>query len=754
MNLSDTSIRWINSEPASNTSHTNKGVTEGSVPFNTAFAEQFKTFSLRQPSAESGKALPQPALQAEAGSIVLDEPGLNDILMSSRLSETLKSTRALEGLNHQHAPVLTNKTIVPGALNPVSAPEVLETNARPEVPTVNSTPEILKTSARLEAPNVSSAPEMLKTSARPEALNLSSAPEVLNRSRASEMNQTFASTPSSTLRQKPHDGSDQKVTTSSIPAATAEINTSINEADLRQTALSSPAATIATVLTPQISAAPDTASPLAPTAALTTTPVTKAPETTAPLAPMAPVTTAQVTAAPEATSPLAPTAALTTTPVTKAPETTAPLAPMTPVKTPQVTAAPATASPLTPTAAPTAALTTTPVTKAPETTAPLAPMAPVTTPQVTAAPATASPLTPTVSPATKAPETTAPIAPMAPMAPITTPAQIPATQAQRRFAYHAQNPVANKAEPITPEASDASLPRAEMVAPTQSLSARTATTAPEIGPETSLANTPKSAELSAISERAQPATPIAPNTTKPAELSAMNARAQPVTTIAPNTTKSVELSAMSERTETAIKTSTPVQISSVAIDLAVAQWTKARMNSQSDGRAELPEVAALSAPQDRAATEPLTLRTPRTETDTSALSQRFAEQLGQRLTREVTNTPWRAELELHPKSLGRIDIQLDFVNGQLEGHFQSNNALTRELLQEGLPKLRELLQQNGHTTVQLDVGSGSTNSNHERGSAQANSNGTEPKIRITQGDEAADQQPMQTVTTDGFDLFV
>ena len=666
MNLSDTSIRWINSEPASNTSQTNKGVTEGSVPFNTAFAEQFKTFSLRQPSAESGKALPQPALEAEAGSIVLDEPGLNDILMSSRLSETLKSTRALEGLNHQHAPVLTNKTIVPGALNPVSAPEVLETNARPEVPTVNSTPEILKTSARLEAPNVSSAPEMLKTSARPEALNVSSAPEVLNRSRASEMNQTFASTPSSTLRQKPHDGSDQKVTTSSIPAATAEINTSINEADLRQTALSSPAATIATVLTPQISAAPDTASPLAPTAALTTTPVTKAPETTAPLAPMAPVTT----------------------------------------------------------------------------------------PQVTAAPATASPLTPTVSPATKAPETTAPIAPMAPMAPITTPAQIPATQAQRRFAYHAQNPVANKAEPITPEASDASLPRAEMVAPTQSLSARTATTAPEIGPETSLANTPKSAELSAISERAQPATPIAPNTTKPAELSAMNARAQPVTTIAPNTTKSVELSAMSERTETAIKTSTPVQISSVAIDLAVAQWTKARMNSQSDGRAELPEVAALSAPQDRAATEPLTLRTPRTETDTSALSQRFAEQLGQRLTREVTNTPWRAELELHPKSLGRIDIQLDFVNGQLEGHFQSNNALTRELLQEGLPKLRELLQQNGHTTVQLDVGSGSTNSNHERGSAQANSNGTEPKIRITQGDEAADQQPMQTVTTDGFDLFV
>jgi flagellar hook-length control protein FliK len=692
MNLSDTSIRWINSEPASNTSQTNKRVAEGSVPFNTAFAEQFKTFSLRQPSAESGKALPQPALEAEAGRIVLDEPGLNDILMSSRLSETLKSTRALEGLNHQHAPVLTNKTIVPGALNPVSAPEALETSARPEVPTVNSTPEILKTSARLEAPNVSSAPEMLKTSARPEALNVSSAPEVLNRSRASEMNQTFASTPSSTLRQKPHDGSDQKVTTSSIPAATAEINTSINEADLRQTALSSPAATIATVLTPQISAAPDAASPLAPTAALTTTPVTKAPETTAPIAPMAPmapmapVTTPQVTAAPEAASPLAPTAALTTTPVTKAPETTAPLAPMAPVTTPQVTGAPEAASPL----APTAALTTTPVTKAPETTAPIAPMAPVTTP-----------------------------------------AQIPATQAQRRFAYHAQNPVANKAEPITTEASDASLPRAEMVATTQTLSAKTAMGAPEIGTATRLANATKSAELSAVIEQPQPST-----------------------TIAPNTTKSVELSAMSERTETAIKTSTPVQISSVAIDLAVAQWTKARMNSQSDGRAELPEVAALSAPQDRAATEPLTLRTPRTETDTSALSQRFAEQLGQRLTREVTNTPWRAELELHPKSLGRIDIQLDFVNGQLEGHFQSNNALTRELLQEGLPKLRELLQQNGHTTVQLDVGSGSTNSNHERGSAQANSNGTEPKIRITQGDEAPDQQPMQTVTTDGFDLFV
>ena len=381
---------------------------------------------------------------------------------------------------------------------------------------------------------------------------------------------------------------------------------------------------------------------------------------------------------------------------------------------------------------------------------------------MTEAPVQAAVATPTAlltaTPATKASETTGPLAPTAPVT--TAQTQIPATQAQRRFAYHAQNPVANTAEPITPKAFDTSLPRAEIAAPTQNLSARTATiattatTATEVGPATSLSNTSKSAELSAVIERAQPATTIAPNTSKSAELSAVIERTQPATTIAPNNTKSAELSAVIERIEPTVKTSTPVQISSVAIDLAVAQWTKARMNSQSDSRAESSEIVALSAPQDRAVTEPLALRTPRTETDTSALSQRFAEQLGQRLTREITNTPWRAELELHPKSLGRIDIQLDFVNGQLEGHFQSNNALTRELLQDGLPKLRELLQQNGHTTVQLDVGSGSTSSNNERGSAHANNNGTEPKIRITQGDESPDQQPIQTGTTEGFDLFV
>jgi flagellar hook-length control protein FliK len=191
------------------------------------------------------------------------------------------------------------------------------------------------------------------------------------------------------------------------------------------------------------------------------------------------------------------------------------------------------------------------------------------------------------------------------------------------------------------------------------------------------------------------------------------------------------------------------------MNLIVAQWTKARLNPESpDVHTGLPELTAVNAPQDRSTTEALALRTPRAETDTSTLSQKFAEQLGQRLTRELSNTPWRAELELHPKSLGRIDIQLDFVNGQLEGHFQSGNALTRELMQDSLPRLRELLQNSGHTNVQLDVGSGGASSSGERGSAHASGDGQAPKIRITQGEESHQNSPMKSQSEEGFDLFV
>jgi flagellar hook-length control protein FliK len=63
-------------------------------------------------------------------------------------------------------------------------------------------------------------------------------------------------------------------------------------------------------------------------------------------------------------------------------------------------------------------------------------------------------------------------------------------------------------------------------------------------------------------------------------------------------------------------------------------------------------------------------------------------------------------MDIHPKSLGRIEIQLEMKNGELEAHFNASKHLTRELLQDSLPKLREALDQHGIDSAYIGLGAG------------------------------------------------
>ena len=61
-------------------------------------------------------------------------------------------------------------------------------------------------------------------------------------------------------------------------------------------------------------------------------------------------------------------------------------------------------------------------------------------------------------------------------------------------------------------------------------------------------------------------------------------------------------------------------------------------------------------------------------------------------------------MELHPRTLGRIEIQLEMKNGELEAHFNASRAATRDLIQEGLPRLRAELEQHGTESAYVGVG--------------------------------------------------
>ena len=86
------------------------------------------------------------------------------------------------------------------------------------------------------------------------------------------------------------------------------------------------------------------------------------------------------------------------------------------------------------------------------------------------------------------------------------------------------------------------------------------------------------------------------------------------------------------------------------------------------------------------------------------LSRRLTDALGQRLTAQINRGSWHVEMELHPRTLGRIEIQLEMKNGELEAQFNASRSATRDLIQEGLPRLRAELEQHGTESAYVGVG--------------------------------------------------
>ena len=85
------------------------------------------------------------------------------------------------------------------------------------------------------------------------------------------------------------------------------------------------------------------------------------------------------------------------------------------------------------------------------------------------------------------------------------------------------------------------------------------------------------------------------------------------------------------------------------------------------------------------------------------LSQRLAEALGQRLSAQIARGDWKVEMALRPKDLGNIEIQLQMNRGELQASFSASQMATRDLIAEGLPKLREVLAQLGMEVASVDV---------------------------------------------------
>lgn len=89
-----------------------------------------------------------------------------------------------------------------------------------------------------------------------------------------------------------------------------------------------------------------------------------------------------------------------------------------------------------------------------------------------------------------------------------------------------------------------------------------------------------------------------------------------------------------------------------------------------------------------------------------ALALRIGEMLAQRLVAQAQRGQWQLRFALNPQHLGRVEIDMQMRGGELEATFGALNPATRELLQDALPRLREMLQQLGMDVASLNIGSG------------------------------------------------
>lgn len=116
---------------------------------------------------------------------------------------------------------------------------------------------------------------------------------------------------------------------------------------------------------------------------------------------------------------------------------------------------------------------------------------------------------------------------------------------------------------------------------------------------------------------------------------------------------------------------------------------------------------------------------------TSVRDSAWGERIGERVLMMAGNQLKTAEIRLTPAELGPLRVQVSVDDGAANVTFHAQHAVTREALEQALPRLREMLAENGLSLGQADVS--------EQGVAQGNRDGeSDTRVASEASDEAHD----------------
>ena len=98
----------------------------------------------------------------------------------------------------------------------------------------------------------------------------------------------------------------------------------------------------------------------------------------------------------------------------------------------------------------------------------------------------------------------------------------------------------------------------------------------------------------------------------------------------------------------------------------------------------------------------------------SELADRLGQAIGERLVSAMERGQWQLKLMLKPAQLGHIEVEMRMRNGELDASFLASQAATRDLLQDGLARLKSTLNSLGMDVASMQVGDGQARQSGEK----------------------------------------
>ncbi len=229
--------------------------------------------------------------------------------------------------------------------------------------------------------------------------------------------------------------------------------------------------------------------------------------------------------------------------------------------------------------------------------------------------------------------------------------------------------------------------------------------------------------------------------TKNSELSANAAVAnQTVVTAAAEQLKNAELTVRMSATEAGLEANLDSELSAVSDSKSLTALQQ-QLQQTTANRQELPQLHA-SLKQAGEVTPSM-----------QQMIQRFAPVMNQQLITMVSNGIQQAEIRLDPPELGQMMVRIQVQGDNTQVQFQVAQHQTRDLVEQAMPRLREMLAEQGMQLTDGQVSQGNGGQGQGEGTSEhGNGSGTHDVDEISAEDMLA-RSNLSTSSASGIDYY-